>query len=79
MDNIKDVELITSYIDKGIEIRYVNDLFSKSFELSDNTFLFTIENIKKGKMAINMLNSIDASYVNHFDIVFENMWKKGMT
>ena len=79
MDNIKDVELITSYIDKGIEIRYVNDLFSKSFALSDNTFLFTIENIKKGKMATNMLNSIDALYVNHFDIFFENMWKKGMT
>jgi hypothetical protein len=78
LNNTKDIELVTSYIDKGIEIRHVNDLFSNSFALSDNAFLFTIENIKEEKMATNMLNSTDASYVNHFDIVFENMWKKGI-
>ena len=56
LNNTKDIKLVTSYIDKGIEIRHVNDLFSNSFALSDNTFLFTIENIKEGKMATDMLN-----------------------
>ena len=78
LNNKKDIELVTSYIDKGIEIRHVNDLFSNSFALSDDTFLYTIENIKEGKMATNMLKSTDDSYVNYFNIVFENMWKKGI-
>ena len=50
LNNKKDIELVKSYIDKGIEIRHVKDLLTNSFALSDKAFLFTIEKIEKGKM-----------------------------
>ena len=65
-----------SYIDKGIEVRHVKDLITNSFALSDNLFLFTIEKIEKGKWGNSVLCSNDRLYLDHYDTVFETLWKK---
>jgi two-component system, OmpR family, sensor histidine kinase VicK len=78
INNKKDIELVKTFIDKGIKIRHVKDLLSINFALSDNAFLFTIDKMDEDKMVTNILNSHDKLYINHYDIIFENLWKKGI-
>ncbi len=78
MNNKEDIELVKSYIDKGIEIRHVKDLLTNSFSLSDKAFLFTIEKVEKGIWGHSILISNDKSYINQYDDLFENLWKKGI-
>jgi signal transduction histidine kinase len=73
----KDIELVKTFLDEGMMVRHVKDLSSTYFALSDKMLLFTIEKIE-GQMVTNMINSIDALYINHFYSIFENLWKKGV-
>ena len=41
-------------------------------------FLFTIEKIEKGKWGNSVLCSNDRLYLDHYDTVFETLWKKGI-
>jgi signal transduction histidine kinase len=78
LNNKKDVELVKAYIEKGIEVRNVKDLLTNSFSLSDKAFLFTIGKIEeKGTREHSILISNDKSYLNQYDDLFENLWKKG--
>jgi hypothetical protein len=78
LKNKKDVDLVKSYINIDIKIRHVKDLSTESFALSDKSFLFTIENVEEGKTITNVLSSNDKLYLNHYDTIFENLWKKGI-
>ncbi|HEX5519603.1 MAG TPA: HAMP domain-containing sensor histidine kinase, partial [Candidatus Nitrosocosmicus sp.] len=79
LKNKKDVDFIKSYIDKGINVRHIKELTTHSFAISDKSFLFTIENVEEGgKMITNIISSNDKLYLNHYDTVFENLWKKGI-
>ena len=77
INNNKDIELVKTFLDEGMMVRHVKDLSSTYFALSDKMLLFTIEKIE-GQMVTNMINSIDALYINHFYSIFENLWKKGV-
>ncbi|MGN6559828.1 MAG: hypothetical protein ACTHJ2_04810, partial [Candidatus Nitrosocosmicus sp.] len=74
----EDIELINKYADKAIEIRHVKNLLSTNFALSDKAFLLTIEKIEEGKWGNNVLSSNDKLYLEHYDLIFENLWKKGI-
>ena len=76
--NKKDVEIVKSYIDDGVKIRHVKDLLTDSFALSDKSFVFTIEKIEKEKPITNVLSSNDKLYLDHYDTIFETLWKKGI-
>ncbi|HEX5519098.1 MAG TPA: hypothetical protein VFX18_01530, partial [Candidatus Nitrosocosmicus sp.] len=78
LNNKNDVDIVKSYIDNGIEVRHVKDLITNSFALSDNLFLFTIEKIEEIKWGNSVLCSNDRLYLDHYDTVFETLWKKGI-
>jgi signal transduction histidine kinase len=79
LNNKRDVESIKSYIEKGIEVRHIKDLLPNSFSLSDKAFLFTLGKIEEmGTREHCILISNDKSYLNHYDDLFENLWKKGV-
>ncbi len=78
VNNQKDVELVKSFLNDGVEIRHVKDLLSINFALSNEAFLFTIEKMEEGKMVTNIFSSNDILYLDHYDTVFENLWKKGI-
>ncbi|MGN6630549.1 MAG: sensor histidine kinase, partial [Candidatus Nitrosocosmicus sp.] len=54
------------------------NLLSTNFALSDKAFLLTIEKIEEGKWGNNVLSSNDKLYLEHYDLIFENLWKKGI-
>jgi signal transduction histidine kinase len=79
LNDKRDVELVKSYMEKGIDVRHVKDLLTNSFSLSDKAFLFTIGKIEeKGAREHSILISNEKAYLNHYDDLFENLWKKGV-
>jgi len=70
--------LVKSHIDDGVKMRHVKELLADSFALSDKSFLFTIENVEEGKKIANVLSSNDKLYLDHYDTIFETLWKKGI-
>jgi two-component system, OmpR family, sensor histidine kinase VicK len=78
INNKKDIELVKTFMNKGIELRHIKDLLTGNFALSNNSFLFTIEKMEEGKMVTNILSSNDKLYINHYKTVFENLWKQGI-
>src|SRR6476620_6932996 len=78
LKNKKDIDLVKSHIEDGVKIRHVKELLADSFALSDKSFLFTIENVEEGKKIANVLSSNDKLYLDHYDTIFETLWKKGI-
>lgn len=79
LNNKKDIELVKSYVEKGIEVRHIKELLTNSFSLSDKSFLFPIGKIEeKGTRKHSIMISNDKSYLSYYDDLFENLWKKGI-
>lgn len=78
LNNKKEAELVKGHLAKGIEVRHVKDVSANSFTISDKAFLFTIEKIEEGKIITNVLSSNDKLYLDHYDSIFEGLWKKGI-
>ena len=78
LKNKKDLDIVKAHIDDVIKIRHVKDLSTESFALSDKSFIFTIENVEEGKTSSNVLSSNDKLYLDHYDAIFEKLWKKGI-
>ena len=49
-----------------------------SFGVSDKELAATIERMEGGKMVQNLLLSNEPAYVNHFHLIFEDLWAKGI-
>ncbi len=74
----QDAELVKNYLHDGIEIRHVKDLSPLNFSLSDDKLLSTVDKIKENQMVSSVLVSNDPIYVDHYNTIFENMWKMGI-
>ena len=48
------------------------------FAVSDKEMMATIEKMEGGEMAQNLLVSNEPAYINHFDSIFEELWKNGI-
>ena len=48
------------------------------FAVSDKEMMATIEKMEGGEIAQNLLVSNEAAYINHFDSIFEELWKDGI-
>ena len=78
LNNKEDIGLVKKFMDDGIEIRHVKDLLISNFALSDKTFLFTVEKIEDKKMVTNAIYSNETLYINHYNTIFESLWKKSI-
>lgn len=81
--NPKDIETIKFFSNEGIQFRHL-DHIPVNFSVTDKYFNFTIEglennNIEKNAVASQpkVLISNDKVHVNHFNALFERLWKTG--
>ncbi|PWU80449.1 MAG: hypothetical protein DLM72_12115 [Candidatus Nitrosopolaris wilkensis] len=65
-------------LDAGIQIRHVKNLPPMSFGVSDKEIAATIEKMDGGTMVQSLLLSNEPAYVNHFNSIFEELWKNGI-
>jgi two-component system, OmpR family, sensor histidine kinase VicK len=81
---ITDIEggsltLVKKFLQAGItNIRHIKNMPPLSFGVSDKEVAITIENMEGGKMSQKFLISSEPLYVDHFNSLFEELWKNSI-
>jgi signal transduction histidine kinase len=73
-----NIDLVKTYLSYGIQIRHVKDLPPMSFGVSDKEMSATIEKMEEGKKIQSLLISTEPLYINHYNTIFEEVWKSGI-
>jgi signal transduction histidine kinase len=80
LTSIKDKDsanLAKIFLDYGVVIRHINQI-PISFGVSDKEVVGSIANTEGTEMAKTLFVSNEPLYVEHFNILFEELWKNGM-
>jgi two-component system, OmpR family, sensor histidine kinase VicK len=72
------LDLVKKFLQAGISIRHIKNMPPLSFGVSDKEVAITIEKMEGGKMSSSFLISNEPLYVNHFNSLFEELWKDGI-
>ncbi len=76
--NKDDIDIVKAYLNLGMEIRHIKNQLPMNFALSSKEMYATIDEMKGGKIARNLLVSNDPHYVKHFKFIFEELWENGI-
>ena len=77
--NRKDgIGLVKIFLNAGIQVRHVKNMPPMNFGVSDKELAATIEKMEGGKMSQSFLISNEPLYINHFNSLFEELWKNGI-
>jgi hypothetical protein len=74
-DSIYLVKIFTKF---GVQIRHVKNMPPMNFGVSDKEVALRIERIEGGNISQRFLISNEPLYVNHFNFLFEELWKNGI-
>src|SRR5215469_12614858 len=77
IDN-ENLNLVKVFLNAGIQIRHIKKMPPMSFGVSDKQMGATIEKMEGGKMIQTFLTSNEPLYINHFNSLFEEIWKNGI-
>ena len=72
------LHLVKIFLHLGFQIKHVKNMLPINFGVSDKEVALTIEKMEGGKMSQSFLISNEPLYVNHFNSLFEEIWKNGI-
>ncbi len=72
------IDLAKIFLNLGMEIRHVKNIYPVNFAVGDGEIQATIEKMEGGKMVQSLLTSNEPIYVNHFRSIFEEFWNSGI-
>ena len=72
-----NIDLVKIFLNAGIQIRHIKNLTPMNFGVDDKYFHSTIEKMEGGKMMRRLLTSNEPIYINHYNSIFEELWKDG--
>jgi two-component system, OmpR family, sensor histidine kinase VicK len=70
--------LVKIFLNSGIQIRHVKNMPPMNFGVSDQEIAVTLEKMEGGKMSQSFLISNEPLYINHFNSLFDELWKNGI-
>lgn len=73
-DDEKDIELVKTFLNAGIQIRHIKNLPSINFSVDNNSIQATIERMDDGKIMKDLLVSNEPAYIKHFMSFFQDLW-----
>ena len=71
-------ELVKKFLDAGVQVRHLKNLLPMNFAVDEKYFHATIEKMEDGKMMQSLLTSSEPIYINHYNSIFEELWKDGI-
>jgi hypothetical protein len=71
-------DLVKIFLNIGVQIRHLRNLPPMNFVVNDKHFHATIEKMEEGKMMESLLISNELIYINHYNSIFEELWKNGI-
>ena len=76
--NKDNIHIVNAYLDLGMKIKHINSMPPMNFASSSKELYATIDEMKGGQIANNLLISNEPHYVKHFKFIFEELWKDGI-
>lgn len=77
-DKPEKIKIIKEFLRLGIQIKHVRNLPPISFGVSEKQLNATIERPEGENLAYNILVSTEPLYIQHFNLLFEELWKTGI-
>lgn len=74
----ENLELVKVFLKAGIWIRHVRNIPPINFGVADKEMAGTIEKMEGGKVSQTFIISNEPLYINHFNSLFEEIWKNGI-
>jgi two-component system, OmpR family, sensor histidine kinase VicK len=72
------VELAKIFLNAGIQVRHIKNLTPMNFAVDDRYFYATIDKMENGNLMKDLLTSNELAYVEHYNSIFEELWKNGV-
>lgn len=78
--NKENGSLVKTFLDLGMQIRHIRNMPPMNFAIGDKELYAAIEKIDSGKMVQvqSLLTSNDPVYIEHFNSLFQELWKNGI-
>jgi two-component system, OmpR family, sensor histidine kinase VicK len=76
--NKDNTHLVKAYLDLAMKIRHINNMPPMNFALSSKELYITIDEMKGGQIAKNLLVSNEPPYIRHYISIFEDLWNKSV-
>ncbi len=73
-----NLDLVKVFLKSGIQIRHVKNMPPMNFGVSDVQMAATIEKMEYGKINQSFLISTEPFYIEHFNSLFDEIWKNGV-
>jgi two-component system, OmpR family, sensor histidine kinase VicK len=73
-----NLDLVKVFLKSGIQIRHVKNMPPMNFGVSDVQMAATIEKMESGKISQSFLISTEPFYIEHFNSLFDEIWKNGI-
>ena len=73
-----NLELAKIFLESGIQIRHIKNMPPLNFGVSEKEVALTIEKMEDDSMSQSFLISNEPLYVNHFNSLFEELWKNSV-
>ena len=74
----ENLNLVRLFLNAGIQVRHAKHMPPMNFGVSDKEMAATIEKMEGGKMSQSFLISNEPLYINHFNSLFDEIWKNGI-
>ena len=78
MDNKDSLDLVKTFLNEGIHVRHLKNMPPMNFGISNKEMAVTIEKMEGGNMSQSFLISSEPLYINHFNSLFDELWKNGI-
>ena len=78
IDDKESANLVEILLKSGMQVRHTKSMPPLNFGVSDKEVALTVEMMEGGKMSQTFLISNEPLYVNHFNSLFEQLWKNGI-
>src|SRR6266480_6521301 len=78
IDDRETANLVQLLLQSGMRARHIKNMPPLNFGVSDKEVALTVEKMEGGKLSQSFLISNEPVYVNHFNSLFEQLWKNGI-
>ncbi len=76
--NKDNTHLVKFYLDLGMKVKHINNMPPMNFAISSKEIYITIDEMKGGQIAKNLLISDEPPYIRHYISIFEDLWNKSV-
>jgi two-component system sensor histidine kinase VicK len=74
----QDIDTIQDFINLGVRVRHVRNIIPMTFAVTNKKLIAMVQEVKGNGYAETALISNEPNYIRHYNLLFEELWNKGI-